>query len=76
MNKEPKIKGYEVDDGITIYKYDNKEYREWKSRGEEHGDCGMLLIAENDDLIIMEGYGTPEKPIKSMMRVKALKVKD
>ena len=53
---------YKIRGDTTTFIYNSDELKEWINRGNEHGDCGMLLISRTGKMSKYAMYGTIENP--------------
>ena len=64
-----KPKSFDIVNGITKFRYNVRELIEWTKRGRAHGDVGMILLSRDGNFLKYGGYGTIEKPRKSIMYI-------
>ncbi len=55
--------------GQTNFYYKKNQLREWKGRGEKHGDAGFILVSRRGHTLTYYGYGTPEYPCTEYKKI-------
>ena len=54
------------------YYYHHADLQKWHRRGRQHGDCGMILVERQGQILRYWSYGTIEHPFTTMCKVSVI----
>lgn len=60
---------FTVENGITLFHHDEKEYKRFLELGKRDGNVGLILKSREGNILTYEGFGTIENPLKEMITI-------